>query len=71
MPITRQTFICTAMSMMIETRIANPNAAASWLVNTAVWVRKPGPMAEVAIKKIAPIRMLRVDAVAAACFRFG
>ncbi|MFW8573271.1 hypothetical protein [Corynebacterium pseudodiphtheriticum] len=28
-------------------------------------------MAEVAIRKIAPIRMLRVEAVAAACFRLG
>jgi hypothetical protein len=38
---------------MIEIRITNPKLASRVLVNTAVCVRKPGPMAEVAIKKAA------------------
>ncbi len=32
--------------------MAKPNAAPNFTVKTAVWVRKPGPMAEVAIMKI-------------------
>jgi hypothetical protein len=33
---------------------AQAKAAPSWAVNVAVWVRNPGPMALVAIRKIAP-----------------
>jgi hypothetical protein len=40
--------------------IANANAAPSCTVNVVVWVMKPGPMAEVAIRNIAPIRVERV-----------
>ena len=57
--IMRQTFSCTAMSMRIETRIANAKAAPIVAVNVAVWVMNPGPMALVAIRKIAPITALR------------
>ncbi|BAB98400.1 hypothetical membrane protein [Corynebacterium glutamicum K051] len=70
-PMMRHTFSCTAMSMRIDTRIANAKAAPSWLVKTAVWVRNPGPMAEVAMRKMAPIRALRPEAVTAACLRDG
>jgi hypothetical protein len=38
----------------MEIRITNPKLAANWLVKTAVWVKKPGPIADVAIKKAAP-----------------
>lgn len=36
-------------------RITNPKLANSLLVNTAVCVRNPGPIADVAIKKAAAI----------------
>ena len=55
MVMTRQTFICAPMSMMIEARMAKAKLAANFSVNTAVWVRKPGPMADVAMMKAAPI----------------
>ena len=58
-PITRQTFSCTAMSMRIETRIAKAKAAPSWAVKVVVWVMKPGPMALVAIRNMAPISAVR------------
>jgi hypothetical protein len=35
-----------------------------WAVNFEVWVRKPGPMAEVAIKKAAPNRTERLGLLA-------
>jgi hypothetical protein len=35
-------------------RITNPNEVSSSAVNLLVCVRKPGPMAEVAIRKAAP-----------------
>ena len=38
--------------MRMETKIAKPNAAPYFTVNTAVWVKNPGPIAEVAIIKI-------------------
>jgi hypothetical protein len=41
------------MSSTIEIRITNPKLARSVLVNKAVCVRKPGPIAEVAIKNAA------------------
>jgi hypothetical protein len=59
-PITRHTFSCSAMSMTIETAMAKANAAPSWTVNVVVWVMKPGPMAEVAMRNIAPSRVERV-----------
>ena len=68
-PTTRQTFSWTAMSTRIETRIANANAAPSWTVNVVVWVMKPGPMALVAMRNMAPrmaVRLLRRAAVSAA-----
>ena len=65
------TFNCTAMSRRIETTIANAKAAPSLPVNTAVCVRNPGPMALVAMRKMAPRRAVRVDALAAACPSVG
>ena len=40
--------------MTIEIRIAKAKAAPSWAVNCVVWVMKPGPMALVAIRNMAP-----------------
>ena len=57
---TRQTFICSAMSTTIDTAIANAKAAPSWTVKVVVWVMKPGPMAEVAMRNIAPSSVERV-----------
>ena len=54
MVMTRQTFICAPMSMTIEARIANAKLAANFSVNTAVCVRNPGPMADVAMMNAAP-----------------
>src|SRR3954467_15555808 len=59
-PMTRHTFSWRAMSMTIETAIANANAAPNCTVKAVVWVMKPGPMAEVAIRNIAPSRVERV-----------
>jgi hypothetical protein len=53
-PSTRQTLTWAATSTAIEARIAKAKSARSALVNTAVWVRKPGPMAEVAMSSAAP-----------------
>ena len=50
----RQMFSWIAMSTTIEIRIAQANAAPSCTVNVVVWVRKPGPIADVAIRNIAP-----------------
>ena len=47
------------MSTRIDTRIANANAAPSWTVKTVVWVMKPGPMALVAMRNMAPSRAER------------
>ena len=41
------------MSRRIDIRITNPKLASKVLVKTAVWVRKPGPIAEVAIRNAA------------------
>ncbi len=60
-PRMRQIFICTIMSIRIETKIAKANAALSLSVKTAVCVRNPGPIAEVAIKNAAPIRTLAAE----------
>ncbi|WP_231747759.1 hypothetical protein [Auraticoccus cholistanensis] len=59
-PITRHTFSCSAMSTRIETRIAKANATPSWTVKAVVWVMNPGPMAEVAIRNMAPTSVDRV-----------
>ena len=47
--------------MMMETTIAKAKAAFSWSVKTVVCVKNPGPMAEVAIRKAAPISTLAAD----------
>ena len=59
-PITRQTSSCSAMSRTIESAIAKVNAAPSWTVTVVVWVVKPGPMAEVAMRNTAPSSVERV-----------
>jgi hypothetical protein len=41
------------MSRIMEIKITKPKLASKLLVKTAVWVRKPGPMADVAIRKAA------------------
>jgi hypothetical protein len=51
----RQIFNCAPMSSNIEMRITNPKLANNLLLNTAVCVRNPGPIADVAIKKAAAI----------------
>ena len=38
----------------MEIRITKPKLVNNWLVNKLVWVRKPGPIAEVAIRNAAP-----------------
>ncbi len=48
------------MSINTDVRMANPNAAANRSVNTAVWVRNPGPIADVAMRNAAPRRTLIV-----------
>ena len=68
---TRHTFIWTATSMRIETRMANANAAPIWTVNVAVCVMKPGPMAEVAMRNMAPSSAVRRVALAARESVFG
>ncbi len=47
------------MSRMMEIRITKPKLASKLLVKTAVWVRNPGPIAEVAMRKAAA--MIGVD----------
>src|SRR3954454_13806841 len=59
-PMTRHTFSWRAMSMTIETAMPNAKAAPNCTVKAVVWVMKPGPMAEVAIRNIAPSRVERV-----------
>src|SRR5699024_10507199 len=57
----RQTLSWTAKSMITEARIANAKEAPSVWVKVAVWVMNPGPIAEVAIRKIAPSTAPRRD----------
>jgi hypothetical protein len=57
----RQMFSCTTKSMRMEARMPKAKAAPSFVVKVAVWVMKPGPMAEVAIRKIAAISAERRD----------
>ena len=51
----RQTFSWTTKSMRIEARMPKAKAAPMVAVKVAVWVMKPGPMAEVAMRKMAAI----------------
>ena len=60
-PRMRQMLSCTIMSMTMETMMAKAKAAFSWSVKTVVCVRNPGPIAEVAIRKAAPISTLTAD----------
>jgi hypothetical protein len=46
------------MSIKMDMRMAQPRLAPSSRVNCVVWVRKPGPMAETAIRKAAPVEIL-------------
>nr|BFF00225.1 hypothetical protein GCM10020241_19000 [Streptoalloteichus tenebrarius] len=62
-PMTRQTLSCTARSTRIDATIAKAKDAPSWPVNVAVCVMKPGPMALVAIRNIAPSRVPRAPLV--------
>ena len=41
--------------------MTNPKLAANCAVNTVVWVKKPGPIDEVAIKKAAPSSRLQLN----------
>ena len=41
--------------------MTNPKLAANCAVNTVVWVKKPGPTDEVAIKKAAPNSKLQLN----------
>lgn len=56
---TRQIFSCTTKSIRIDARMPKAKAAPMVAVKVAVWVMKPGPMAEVAIRKTAASRELR------------
>jgi len=47
-------FIWAVISMTIASTMTRAKAAPCWAVKVDVWVRKPGPMAEVAIRKAAP-----------------
>ena len=61
-------FICTTTSMRIDTTIAKAKAAFNLSVKTAVCVKNPGPIAEVAIKNAAPISTLATDSFFSAIF---
>src|SRR5690606_8834364 len=56
----RQMFSWAPMSKRMEARMTNPKLAANCAVNTVVWVKKPGPVDEVAIKKAAPHSKLQL-----------
>ena len=60
----------TQRSMTTEISMIKPKLVVSCWVKTVVWVRNPGPTAEVAIKKAAPKRALVVVFLATA-FRFA
>ncbi len=55
------------MSIRMERRIAKANVAFSSLVKEIVWVRNPGPMADVAIRNAAPRSTLRVSLLLLSC----
>ena len=48
-------------SIRMEMKIAKANAAFIFSVNTAVCVRNPGPIADVAIRNAAPNSTLRIS----------
>lgn len=54
---TRHTFICAPISMTIDARMAKAKLAPNFSVNTAVCVKNPGPIADVAMRKTAPKRI--------------
>ena len=54
-------FNCTTKSITIDARMAKAKAEPSLVVKVAVYVMKPGPMAEVAIRKMAAVRDARRD----------
>ena len=56
----RHTLSWMAMSMRIEMKMAKAKAAPIWAVKVAVCVMNPGPIAEVAMRKIAPRIALRL-----------
>src|SRR5699024_4948390 len=58
--IMRQILSWMARSMRIDARIAKAKAAPICAVNVAVCVMKPGPIAEVAMRKMAPTMALRL-----------
>ena len=58
-PMMRHTLSWMAMSTTTETRITQAKAAPSCTVNVVVWVRNPGPIADVAIRNIAPRKPAR------------
>ena len=51
--IMRQTLSCTTKSMRTDARMPKANAGPSFVVKVAVCVMNPGPMADVAIRKMA------------------
>jgi hypothetical protein len=51
-------FTCAARPIRTLMRMVKPKLAPYWAVKTAVWVRKPGPMADVAMSEAAPRRTL-------------
>jgi hypothetical protein len=51
---TRQVFNCAPISSKTETIITNPKLVVRICVKEAVWVRKPGPMEELAMRNAAP-----------------
>ena len=51
---TRHTLSWIAMSTRMDSMIANAKDAPICTVKTEVWVKNPGPMAEVAIRNMAP-----------------
>ncbi|EMI13904.1 hypothetical protein C883_3399 [Bacillus stratosphericus LAMA 585] len=67
----RHTFVCAKMSSKMEIKMTNPKLAASCCVNTVVCVKNPGPMADVAIKKAAPISIERFPFGAFICLAFS
>ena len=55
-PIIRQTFTCVETSSRMAQTITAAKDERYWAVKVEVWVRKPGPIAEVAIRNAAPRR---------------
>ena len=51
---TDQILVCATASMMMTQAMTKAKEARYFAVNWDVWVKKPGPMAEVAMRKAAP-----------------